>query len=164
MRVFLIKSNIVISIIVSLLFLLLSGCANGLFYFPDQKDYGDTPKQYGQVYSEHYWQTEDGVKLHGWFIPAQRQGALDQKPLGTILFAHGNAGNITSHYWLVSWLPAAGVNLFIFDYRGFGQSEGIPTFKGTDLDTISAITYLKNKMGIESNKIMLLGQSLGGIV
>ncbi|UNM95614.1 alpha/beta hydrolase [Ignatzschineria rhizosphaerae] len=133
---------------------------NSLFYFPNQKDYESGPKQHSQVYSDHYWQTADGVTLHGWLIPAQREGTLMEEAMGTVLFAHGNAANITTHYWLLSWMPKAGINVFIFDYRGFGQSKGRSTFKGTELDAISALHYLKSLEGIDPDKIIALGQSM----
>jgi hypothetical protein len=79
----------------------------------------------------------------------------------TILFLHGNAGNIGSHLGSVYWLPQQGFNVFIFDYRGYGLSEGSPTLEGVHEDVVRAVFYLEeNKLG-EEDILILYGQSLG---
>jgi fermentation-respiration switch protein FrsA (DUF1100 family) len=94
--------------------LMLNGCANGLFYYPDSRVYS-TPAGAGQPFQDVWFTSRDGTKLHGWFIPATSQGPA----LGTVVHFHGNAQNMTAHYAFVSWLPAEGFNVFVFDYRGY---------------------------------------------
>ncbi|WP_241270470.1 alpha/beta hydrolase, partial [Salmonella enterica] len=75
---------------------------------------------------------------------------------------HGNAGNMSAHWPLVSWLPERNVNLFMFDYRGFGESEGTPSQEGLLDDTKSAIDYVRHRADVNPERLVLLGQSLGG--
>ena len=81
------------------------------FYHPDSRVY-TTPSEDRYSYENIQFQSADGTLLSGWFIPAQG------KALGTVIHFHGNARNMSSHYPQVSWLPAKGFNLFVFDYRG----------------------------------------------
>lgn len=69
---------------------------------------------------------------------------------------------MSAHWPLVSWLPKRNVNLFMFDYRGFGESEGTPTQKGLLDDTRSAMDYVRHRPDVNTQRLVLLGQSLGG--
>ena len=134
------------------------GCQGGLdsfFYQPDSRAY-TTPAKDGYAYEEVQFQSADGTRLSGWFIPAKGQA------LGTVAHYHGNAQNMTAHYSFVSWLPANGFNLFVFDYRGYGKSEGVPTRKGVHEDSVAALEYLKSRTDIDQSKVILFGQSIGG--
>jgi fermentation-respiration switch protein FrsA (DUF1100 family) len=144
-------------IMVILLLLLPSGCANGMFYYPDRVDYG-SPAQYGRKYENVTFTSGDGTKLHGWFLPAE--GAAR----GTVIHFHGNAQNISSHVAFVEWLPAEGFNVFTFDYRGYGASEGKPKRRGTIEDGVAAIEYVKGRPDVNPQRLLVLGQSLGGAV
>lgn len=125
------------------------------FYYPDRKVYR-TPAEDGLRFEEVRFNSEDGTELNGWFIPAEG------KALGTVIHFHGNAQNMTGHYSFVSWLPKNGFNLFVFDYRGYGKSEGTPTRDGVHQDSEAAVRYIKSRTDIDQNKIILFGQSIGG--
>ncbi|MBN1189359.1 MAG: alpha/beta hydrolase [Dehalococcoidales bacterium] len=125
-------------------------------YYPD-KEAGPEPSNMGLSFEDVTFTAEDGIKLHGWFIP----GDTDL----TWLWFHGNAGNICHRlenlYLLHNKL---GVNIFIFDYRGYGSSQGKPTEKGTYLDAEAAVAWLHSKPGIRKNRIVYFGRSLGTAV
>lgn len=130
---------------------LLSGCAEGYFFYPDTRIY-TTPAQLGIAVEEIVF--GDEVKLHGWWMPAA-------KPRATLVQAHGNAANVTNHVPLVAWLPSAGINVLSFDYRGFGRSEGSPTLDGVVADTRAALARARRQQA-SALPLVLLGQSLGG--
>ena len=133
-----------------LLLVFFCGCANGLFYHPNQRLYQHPKPPFEAV----TFKSDDGTKLSGWFFPAKGT------PLGTVLHFHGNAANISNHYGFVKWLPEEGFNLFMFDYRGYGDSEGRPNRAGLHKDSVAALTYVASRNDVE--KIVVLGQSLGG--
>lgn len=145
-----------------LLFLLWStGCMETLFYHPTA---GTTypPTSLRNVESITF-NSGDGTKLHGWFIPAQNQTPISEAP--TILHVHGNAGNIESHIWFTQYLPQAGFNLFIFDFRGYGQSEGSSRSRKPLIeDTIAALDSLLARQDIDKSRIGMYAQSLGGAI
>lgn len=88
-----------------------------LVYFPSS-DIEATPEDYGLEYEDVYFKTEDELFLHGWFIPA------DDTPRATLIFCHGNAGNISHRLESIEQFHSLGLNVFIFDYRGYGNSQG----------------------------------------
>lgn len=128
---------------------------DNVFYYPDHREY-TTPAADGYKYEEVQFQSKDGTKLSGWFIPAQG------KALGTVVHFHGNAQNMSAHYSYVAWLPANGFNLFVFDYRGYGKSEGKLSRQGVYADSVAAVETIKSRTDIDQNKIILFGQSIGG--
>jgi fermentation-respiration switch protein FrsA (DUF1100 family) len=130
---------------------------DSFFYYPDQVTYA-SPAAYGLDHESVFSEADDGVRLHGWFFPA------NGKAKGTAVHFHGNAGNISGHFEYVSWLPDAGWNVFCFDYRGYGQSEGKTTRAGTVSDGHAAINYVKERTDVEADRIVIFGQSLGGAV
>ncbi|MBN2582531.1 MAG: alpha/beta hydrolase [Planctomycetes bacterium] len=132
------------------------GSGNALLYWPNGLIYND-PSREGLRHEEVFFPSTDGTKLCGWFIPAQPGPAK-----GTVFYCHGNAQNLTAHYGFVSWLPRENYNLFLFDYRGFGKSEGKPTREGTVLDTAAALAYLRSRTDVDTNRVLGFGQSLGG--
>lgn len=138
-----------------LLPLVLGGCANSLFYFPDRKDY---EAQVGyQIPHEDVWiNTTDGLRLHGWFLKAQGEAK------GTVVFLHGNAQNLTSHVLYVSWLPKEHYNVLIADYRGYGMSFGSPSRRGVYEDARAMWNYVRTRSDVDPQKLVLFGQSLGG--
>lgn len=147
----------------SLLFLctvLLSGCISKPFYFPNNDVYS-TPTDYGLSYEVVQFKSQDGTSLSGWFIPASNINDPRQAK-GTIIHFHGNAENMTSHWQFVSWLPSHGFNLFVFDYRGYGASEGSPEPQGVLEDSTSAINTVRARQDIDPEKLFIIGQSLGG--
>lgn len=112
-----------------------------------------------------WFQTEDGVRLHGWYCTPRRVDAAEQPQRRmTLLWFHGNAGNITSRYGVIERLVELPVEVFIVDYRGYGRSEGSPSEQGLYADARAAWDYLTRERGIPSANIVLFGDSLGGAV
>lgn len=102
----------------------------------------------------------DGTRLHGWYF--EQQTSVDR---GTIIYFHGNGGNITNVGWLAQSLARRGFNVLLFDYRGYGISEGKATDEsGLYLDGEAALLYLINEKHVYPNRIVLYGQSLGTTV
>ncbi|HET7866205.1 MAG TPA: alpha/beta hydrolase [Burkholderiaceae bacterium] len=137
----------------------LTGCISSLFFHPDQQLY-TTPGRFGLTAQDLWFTAEDGSQLNGWWFPAQVPPGSQAK--GTVIHAHGNAANISNHLPQVAWLPAAGYNLLTFDYRGFGQSSGVPTLDGVVADTRAAIAAARRQPGVDAQRLVVLGQSLGG--
>ncbi len=105
-----------------------------------------------------YFKSADGLSLHGWYFRAREEK-------GTILVCHGNVENISTHVKLDLWLIDAGYNLFIFDYRGYGRSEGAPDVRGIHLDAEAALeTVLFALPRTRNDGIIVFGKSLGGAV
>jgi fermentation-respiration switch protein FrsA (DUF1100 family) len=127
-----------------------------LVYFP-RHDITITPEEVGLPYEEISLETSDGVKLSGWFIPAENAR-------GMILFCHGNAGNISHRLESIRIFRRLSLDVFIFDYRGYGQSEGRPTEQGTYLDAEAAWRYLVENRQADPARIIIFGRSLGGAV
>ena len=126
-------------------------------YYPAQKIEA-TPSVFGLQYEDVNFISEDGRMLHGWWIP-------HPQARGTVIHCHGNAGNIGDRAWLAADLHRLHVNVFLFDYRGYGKSRGLPTEKGTYRDARAAYEVVRAKyQDVESPPVVLHGQSLGGAV
>ena len=128
-----------------------------LLFFPSKHPLGDwAPKNLR--YQDVFFASEDGTRLHGWFCPCD-------SPRATILIAHGNAGHVASRAaWLRHLQTEAQVTTFLFDYRGYGRSEGVPTVEGILQDAEAARAKLCELTGLESSELLLMGESLGGAV
>ena len=133
--------------------LLLSGCSN--FLFVPTKAFPLTPEGADLLYEDQYIDTEDGVKLHGWKISA------DKKKTGNILFFHGNGDNVSTQLPNTFWLAKEGYDLYIFDYRGYGQSEGEAELNTTISDMELMIGHAVQQLS-EDEKLIVIGHSLGG--
>ena len=133
---------------------LLAGCT-AVFFQPHRLQVS-TPDQLGLAYEDVRFRASDGVELFGWFLPAKRPA------IGTILQLHGNAENISTHFASLAWMPARGFNVFTFDYRGYGASEGEPSLEGVQLDIDAAMTVLLARGDIDKDRVVIYGQSLGG--
>ncbi len=116
-----------------------------------------TPDSIGLKFEDLSIMTEDHVRLAGWYIPAENARAH-------VLFCHGNAGNISHRLDSIRIFHALGLGVLIFDYRGYGQSEGSLTEKGTYLDARAALAYLTHEKGVPLRKVVLFGRSLGAAV
>lgn len=127
-----------------------------LIYFPSRRIEG-TPADVSLGYEEVRFQAEDGVKLHGWFVPAEDAA-------GAVVFCHGNGGNISHRLDTLEILHDLGVSTLIFDYRGYGLSEGKPGEKGTYMDAEAARRWLIENNRAAPDKIVIMGRSLGGAV
>ncbi|MEJ2508459.1 MAG: alpha/beta hydrolase [Gammaproteobacteria bacterium] len=140
--------------------LTLSGCS-GLFFYPERQLLR-TPARLGLAYQDVYIETAGQPTLHGWWLPARvKPGG---KPIGTILFLHGNAENISTHIHSVAWLPAQGFNVLLFDYRGYGTSQGKASIAGVNEDAERAIGYALSRPDVDPNRFVVFGQSLGASV
>ncbi len=136
--------------------LLLYGCVSEMVYHP-APGVERSPADISLPYKTIRFQASDGVALSGWWVPAD--GAEK-----TVLFFHGNAGNIGGRLDTIRNIHSMGLNLFIFDYRGFGESEGSPSKKGLYRDADAAFGFLSEQMGINPESVILWGRSLGGAV
>ncbi len=103
------------------------------------------------------FKSENGNKLNGWFIKPKNEIAKI-----TLLHFHGNAGALFSQYQAITPLVKKGFQIFMFDYSGFGFSEGQATRENVLTDGLSALDYIKSRQDVKGTKIMLYGQSLGG--
>jgi fermentation-respiration switch protein FrsA (DUF1100 family) len=130
-----------------------------LIHLPDlpSRRLDATPYQMGLNFESVELRTEDGVKLHGWFIP-------HEAPRATLLFFHGNAGNISHRLESLALFNDLGLAVFIIDYRGYGNSEGKPSELGIYKDAQAAWRYLTKTRGVPEKKILLFGRSLGGAI
>ena len=127
-----------------------------LVYFPE-RDITGTPNDAGMDFSDVSFQRADGKALHGWLIPAPDARF-------TILFCHGNAGNISGRLESIRLFHDLGLSVFIFDYAGYGQSQGRPSEYGTYRDARAAWEYLTRERKVRPRDIILFGRSLGGAV
>ncbi len=134
-----------------------SGCTS-LFLQPDHVVYFP-PEKFGYSHEEIIFSSTDGTKLKAWHFPC----TPCENPKGTILQFHGNAENLTSHYISLAWLTRYGYDLWIFDYRGYGQSEGQSDVHGSVLDSMAAIKMVLEKhKELHRPKFIVYAQSLGG--
>lgn len=114
------------------------------------------PDKAGLNYKNVFITTDDKVVINAWFVPAT--GARY-----TVLFAHGNAGNISHRLDKLRAFNRLGYNVLIFDYRGYGRSQGRPSEPGLYMDVQAAYEYLLSQ-GIKADKVIAYGESLGGAV
>ena len=129
---------------------------NFFVFFPETS-FDRTPNELNLQYKEAYFHTEDGKRIHGWFFPLKKEFPV-------ILFCHGNAGNISHRLDNIRLLLDQRLQVFIFDYRGYGKSSGRPSEKGLYLDGLAAYDYLIKREHIPSTNIIPFGRSLGATV
>lgn len=132
---------------------LLSGCMT-LFYYPSRQNFFE-PLRVGLLQEEVDFQSSSGDAIHAWWFNSTVKPAK-----GTIVFFHGNAENISSHFASLAWLPKEGYSYLIFDYPGFGRSSGKPTPKNTMEAGKAAIEWVHNHK--DQGPLIIIGQSLGG--
>lgn len=140
----------------SLLFLivfLLCSCSN--FLFIPFKPYPFTPDRVGIFHDDIYIEVENGIKLHGWKLHA------NEKYSGTIIFFHGNGDNVSTQLPNTFWLAGSGYDVYVFDYREYGQSQGKAELDTTISDMELMIDYVTKQLN-EEEKLIVIGHSLGG--
>ncbi len=115
------------------------------------------PSSMDLPWEDVYFKTRDNITLNGWLIK-------NPKAKSTVLFAHGNAGNISGRLFKINFFYELGLNVFVFDYRGYGKSQGVPSEQGIYVDAQAAYDYLQSRGDIDMQCIILYGASLGGIV
>jgi hypothetical protein len=130
---------------------------NNRLVFAPQRQWDATPADDNLPYEDVTLVTADGLKLHAWHVPAKDAA-------GTVLFCHGNAGNVSHRIETISVLHELGMNVLVFDYRGYGKSEGRPTEAGTYLDAEAAWAHLVEARREKPERIVIHGRSLGGAV
>jgi len=138
-----------------LLVLTMTGCSS-LFFHPSRNmQEGPAVKLFS--HRDVVFPSSDGVPIHGWYFPAENAR-------GSILVLHGNAQNLSTHVNSVLWLVKEGYNIFIIDYRGYGWSGGEPDLAGAHRDADAAIEKLFSLPETDPDRVVVLGQSLGGSI
>ncbi|MCE9545611.1 MAG: alpha/beta hydrolase [Planctomycetia bacterium] len=129
---------------------------NSQVYHPTRYDGGAAWRGVGPNCEDAWFKAADGTKLHGWYLP-------HDKPRAVVLFAHGNAGNV-AHWVDVAqlWHDKLDVSVLVFDYRGYGRSEGSPSEAGLMADGRAARAWLATRAGVRPQDIVLWGRSIGG--
>ncbi|MDD5658106.1 MAG: alpha/beta fold hydrolase, partial [Elusimicrobia bacterium] len=134
-----------------------------LIFFPD-REFSIIPATFGLAHEEVSLTARDGARLHGWFLPEGSEPApLAGRGL-VLLYCHGNAGNISSRMHKVAMLHRLGAGVLLFDYRGYGKSEGRPSEAGTYRDAEAAWRWLVEAKGFAPERVVLYGESLGNAV
>lgn len=118
---------------------------------------GSTPEDIGLAFDEVWLETTDGERLHAWWIPHPRARA-------TLIFSHGNAGNITHRLESLRIFHALGLDTLIYDYRGYGASSGRASEAGLYRDASAAWDWVTDHKHVAPNRVLLFGRSLGGAV
>jgi len=134
----------------------LSALENMVLFHP-MKDISATPEKLKLKFEDVTITTADGVKLNAWWVPCANARA-------TLLLSHGNAGNIGHRLEKLKIFHSFGLNVLMYDYRGFGKSEGTPNEKGLYADVQAAYDFLAKKKAVPANRIISYGESLGGSV
>ena len=127
-----------------------------MIFYP-MRELHQVPSNWGLDYEDVTLKTEDGVQLHGWYIPHKQSEHV-------LLFFHGNAGNISHRRDSIEIFHRLGLNIFIIDYRGYGKSQGTPGEQGLYQDASAAWHYLAEEKGFAANQVLIFGRSLGGAV
>ena len=130
-------------------------CLDKVIYYPDNKVAirGNIPFPIEDVYIK----VNDEVTLHGWFV-------LNHNAEFTLIYFHGNAGNITNRVEKINILYQIPLSVFIIDYRGFGDSSGKPSEGGLYADTLASYDFVINNKQLSPDSIIIYGESLGGAV
>jgi fermentation-respiration switch protein FrsA (DUF1100 family) len=134
-----------------------SSLVDALVYFPDRELYGD-PAEIGLSFTDLTIPTEDGERLHAWWIPTRT------RLRGHVLFFHGNAGNVSHRLDHARALTAAGLDVLLLDYRGYGRSTGRPSEEGLYRDARAARAALMAGGQVDAGRLVYMGESLGGAV
>ncbi|MFQ6034476.1 MAG: alpha/beta hydrolase [Sedimentisphaerales bacterium] len=127
------------------------------FLYSPVQEISCTPGDLGLEFEQVVFKSSDGLLLSGWYIPAENSEF-------TVLFCHGNGGNIFHRLDSINIFQNLGLNCFIFDYRGYGNSEGKPSEEGTYLDAEAAYDWLIEKKKESADNIIIFGRSLGGSI
>ncbi|HLM57911.1 MAG TPA: alpha/beta hydrolase [Pyrinomonadaceae bacterium] len=154
-RYLVISFLILLLIFVPLGFFLLRRFEASATFHPERGAWGGSWK--APSGAEDVWfETADGVKLHGWFFRGEGQ------PAATVIYFHGNGGNLSYCGWVGAELSRRGFDVLLFDYRGYGRSEGTPADeRGLYADADAAYDFVTKERGADPERVVLYGQSLG---
>lgn len=151
------RAAIILGISYLILVTLMLALENKLVFFPSVYPSGDW-QPHGLRQEDAWIDTADGVRLHGWYVPSS-----EPTPTAIVLIAHGNAGNLSDRTYLIEPLTRQlNCTVLIFDYRGYGRSQGEPSEAGLYADARAARQWLAQRAGVDPQQIVLLGESLGG--
>lgn len=143
-------------VVVVCFMLLLTACSR--IYFLPLTPWVQNPERQELAYEDVILIHPDGMRIHGWWIPAVLEPGDTAK--GTVYFLHGNAQNISTHLMAVTWLPPRGYHLFMLDYRGFGLSEGKAKLPGVLADIQLGLDWLTHAERTQA-PLIVYGQSIG---
>ena len=127
------------------------------FLYRPMQEVFSTPAEIGLHFDKVIFKSADGINLNGWYVPVDN-------PKFTLLFCHGNGGNIAHRLDSINIFHNLGLNCFVFDYRGYGDSNGKPSEEGTHLDAMAAYKWLIEEKKIPADNIIIFGRSLGGSI
>ncbi len=144
-------------IIVAILFVVYVRYLENKSVFYPARPLFSTPQELGLAFEDVYMQTQDHIKIHGWLIQNPSAKA-------TLIFFHGNAGNIGDRLGKIDLFYKMGLNVLIIDYRGYGKSKGYPTEKGAYKDALAAYDYLQTRKDLSGKGVVGYGASLGGAI
>jgi uncharacterized protein len=146
---------LLLNYLILLILVCLNSCSH-LFFQPSRYLYS-RPEDLKLNYENRVFDSEDNTRLHSWYFPAEGQSK------GLVVLFHGNAQNLSAHYLAVSWMVRYHYDVWVWDYRGYGMSQGEAENDGVYKDTLAALNYVKGMMKERENKkLILIGQSLGG--
>jgi uncharacterized protein len=134
----------------------LAAIENSILFYPD-KVLEATPKKINLAFDDVSLLTADKVKIHAWWVPRENARA-------TLILSHGNAGNISHRLAKLRIVHDLGLNVLLYDYRGYGRSEGTPNEKGLYADVQAAYDFVVKEKNIPAEQIVAYGESLGGPV
>ena len=127
------------------------------FLYGPVREVSSTPAELKLDFENVVFKSADGLDLSGWYIPAKNSKL-------TLLFCHGNGGNIGHRLDSINIFHNLGLNCFIFDYRGYGNSQGKPSEEGTYMDALAAYKWLTEEKKTAAGDIIIFGRSLGGTI
>jgi len=130
-----------------------------LLFLPEMggRELISSPADRGLHYETVWLETEDGERLHAWWVP-------HPQPLAVLHFSHGNAGNLSHRLDSVEMFHDLGLSVLLYDYRGYGRSSGRPDEAGIEIDALTAWSWLIDQAGVAPAQVVLFGRSLGGAV
>lgn len=151
------KETVIRVLVYVAIFVVYVRVVESLILFYPAKKIRATPRDIGLAFEDIFLNTEDGLTLNAWFIKHSSAQA-------TILILHGNAGNNSDRLEKIVYFYKMGLNVICLDYRGFGKSQGRPTEKGIYKDALAAYDYFVKRSDINPQKMIVYGESLGGVV
>jgi fermentation-respiration switch protein FrsA (DUF1100 family) len=116
------------------------------------------PEKFGIAYEAVEFPSSDGTKLTGLFFPSSGTAR------GTVVHFHGNAQNMTTHFFFSQWLTGYGFNVLAFDYRGYGASGGRKSIRGSIRDGQAALRYIQTRSDVDGERVFVFAQSMGGAI